>query len=278
MEGKKKRPAPVPLFVLRGHASPVYTCCFSDDGTKLVSGAGDGNMMIWDVASKRCTTRFVAAHSDKAINLVQFFAPGKLWTQGRDGFVKQWDLETEQCVSAHELGCHSFVSMALHKTENNNVCIAAMPDSNDMRGVMVLKLDSRERDVSVLHQWEGCEKKGMCMRLRLVAPSVDHLQLFCGYESGDIVVYDVNATNATTTAVVTPLPNVTKMPITALVIEKTTGIGCAGGAEATLFPFQARFLKENFFFVRLNSNTTVKMDRFLFLTFATLFRTKEVLV
>lgn len=232
---KQKRPPPVPVFVLRGHGSSVYSCCFSRSG-ELVSGGGDGALMLWNVETRRCTTRFVGAHGEKAINSVSFFDAGKVWSQGRDGFVKQWDLVSEQCVSAHELGCHSFVPMSL-AVSNEQVSFAAMPDCEDMKGVLLLRLDARARDVSVAKRWEGQSKQGMCMRLSLSKDANGRLLVFCGYENGDVVVHDVESGWTKTASIPVEEP---KFPITALVADVGAGVGCAGGSESMLFPFQAR--------------------------------------
>jgi WD40 repeat protein len=183
----------------------------------------------------------------KAINAVRFFDDGKVWSQGRDGFVKQWDLASEQCVSAHELGCHSFVPMSTLQASGDQVCLTAIPDSEDMKGVLLLRLDARARDVSVAKRWEGLPKQGMCMRLSLSCnpgPVV-----LCGYENGDLVVHDVDKGWSKTTSIPVDEP---KFPVTALAMN--SGIGCAGGSESQLFTFQARFVFDvSFVFVRFFS-------------------------
>ncbi len=215
----------------------MYSCAFSDDsGQRFVSGGGDGTLMVWDTDTKRCSSRYAGAHGDKAINSLGFFGPEKLWSQGRDGFIKQWDLQTEQCVSAHDIGCHSFVSMSrlvVKKEEGlaeEPICFAAVPDSEDMKGVVLLRLDARAKDVSVVKQWAGNPKHGMCMRLNLLNSAS---KVVCGYESGHVVIHEEHdETQVVDTSI--------QFPITALAIDEETGLGCLGGAETTLLPFKMR--------------------------------------
>ena len=36
------------LYVLLGHTNAVYSVSFSDDGSKIVSGSSDRQIVIWD--------------------------------------------------------------------------------------------------------------------------------------------------------------------------------------------------------------------------------------
>jgi len=40
--------------LLKGHSGSVNCLCFSEDGSLLISGANDGNALVWDVFSKQC--------------------------------------------------------------------------------------------------------------------------------------------------------------------------------------------------------------------------------
>jgi WD40 repeat protein len=58
METSSKKAPPTPQFVLRGSEAPVYALCWApQDGSSLVSGSGDGSVMLWDYAKKRCRVR-----------------------------------------------------------------------------------------------------------------------------------------------------------------------------------------------------------------------------
>lgn len=78
---------------LRGHGDAVSCCSFAaSDGSKAATGADDGKLRVWDIATSDlvCT---VAAHTDR----MRFLAPGpggpNVWiTAGYDGKVHMWDL------------------------------------------------------------------------------------------------------------------------------------------------------------------------------------------
>jgi WD40 repeat protein len=235
---KKRRPPPAPTFVLRGHTAPVYCCSFARGGKMLASGAGDGSLMLWDAEeTRRCLVRFAHAHGDKAVNAARFAGIEKerLWTQGRDGFVKQWDVEQQVCVSAHEVGALGFVPMSLCTTRAGAV-FAAVPDGGDMKSVLLLALDARAKDAQVAQHWKGRDKDGMCMRLCATERASGRVQVFAGYESGQMAVREADGREAFV-ALPTDAP---AMPLTALAVDGSSGIGVVGGAEKTLFPFCAR--------------------------------------
>lgn len=82
---------------LRGHHATVQTVTFTPDGTKLISGAWDGMIRIWDVASGRPVREF-SAHS-QPISRVDLSPDGtRLMTASgglmgtQAGEVKVWEL------------------------------------------------------------------------------------------------------------------------------------------------------------------------------------------
>ncbi len=232
---KKRRPPPAPEFVLRGHTAPVYCCGFSPDGKTLASGAGDSALVLWETeTTHRCVARFNGAHGDKAINSVRFVGRDRLWSQGRDGFVKQWDLEQQVCLSAHDVGCHGFVPMSLCVAEGSGEIFAALPDGSDMKSVLLLSLDGRERHVRVTEHWKGRDSDGMCMKLCVSQRLSGRLQVFCGYESGQIALRESGKEER-----FFGLPGSVAMPLTAITVDGASGAGCVGGSESSLFPFVA---------------------------------------
>lgn len=155
-----KRPPPVPTFVLRGAADSVYALAWSHDGTMLASGSGDGALMLWDVATRRCTVRVMDAHAAAVIGV--FFVGPWLWTQGRDGLLKQWHVADARCVSAHHVDCQGFVPMCVASGAEP---VALVPDPGDMRSVVALNLGD-----SVVQRWHWSPPDvqpawGMCMRV-----------------------------------------------------------------------------------------------------------------
>ena len=59
-------------------------------------------------------------------------------------------------------------------------------------------------------------------------------QVYCGYESGNVVTYSEADGRH-----VFPAPVEKKFPLTAIGIHTGSGLGCVGGAEQALFPFHS---------------------------------------
>ena len=75
------------------HDKPVYAVVFTPDGKTLLSAGGDGQVRLWDVASRREVRRW-PAHLGGTLALV-LTADGKtLATGGRDSHVRLWDAAT----------------------------------------------------------------------------------------------------------------------------------------------------------------------------------------
>jgi WD40 repeat protein/DNA-binding SARP family transcriptional activator len=72
------------------HPASVVSASFSPDGTRIASGAGEGNATIWDAASGRQLFRLVGHTGD--VNSAVFSPDGSLIaTAGDDGTVRIWD-------------------------------------------------------------------------------------------------------------------------------------------------------------------------------------------
>lgn len=48
-------PAPQPAYVLRGHASQIHATRFIRSNSRLVTGDGEGWVVVWSLTSKRPT-------------------------------------------------------------------------------------------------------------------------------------------------------------------------------------------------------------------------------
>ena len=51
------------LSTLQGHSSPVWSVCYSPDGTKVVSGSTDNTVRIWDTTTG-AELSILQGHSD----------------------------------------------------------------------------------------------------------------------------------------------------------------------------------------------------------------------
>jgi WD40 repeat protein/class 3 adenylate cyclase len=78
--------------VLAGHRERLLRLAFNPNGTQLASGADDGLVIVWDVATDR--GRAVYEGHAAAVNDVVFDPDGKtLWSGGDDGAIFGWDLQ-----------------------------------------------------------------------------------------------------------------------------------------------------------------------------------------
>ncbi|HRF97460.1 MAG TPA: hypothetical protein PLZ51_19770, partial [Aggregatilineales bacterium] len=66
---------PIRLFL--GHVSPIWDVAINGDGTLLASGAEDGTLIIWDVATGDVVHRIENAH-DNIIYAVTFSPNGTI--------------------------------------------------------------------------------------------------------------------------------------------------------------------------------------------------------
>lgn len=80
-----------PAAVLRGHASYVYGVAFSGDGSRIISGAWDGDIRVWDARSG--ATRAVIATGSSPVFAVDV-ARGPLIASGHRRSVHVWNLDT----------------------------------------------------------------------------------------------------------------------------------------------------------------------------------------
>jgi WD40 repeat protein len=76
---------------LQGHQTPVGEAVFSPDGTRILSGAWDQTVRLWDVASGKELANFAGHNSN--VRRVAFSRDGKFALSGDlDGEVRLWKL------------------------------------------------------------------------------------------------------------------------------------------------------------------------------------------
>ncbi|KAL2354441.1 WD40-repeat-containing domain protein [Cryomyces antarcticus] len=85
-------PPPQPTYVLRGHGTHVHGVCFLRCNTRLLTGDGDGWVVLWNIATKRAVA--VWKGHDGAILGLQSWGEENIITHGRDNKLNVWQLRT----------------------------------------------------------------------------------------------------------------------------------------------------------------------------------------
>jgi len=86
-----------PRAVLKGHTDQVDALAFSPDGKFLVSGAWDGTVRRWDVATGRELARYKMIGDDPHLDAVAVSPDGRTVAAGaNDGGVQSWDVASSK--------------------------------------------------------------------------------------------------------------------------------------------------------------------------------------
>lgn len=78
---------------LVGHSDEIYDLAFSMDGSHLISGGEDEQVLVWDVWERQPLNRIVAEHDDEVYAAI-YTADGHVLSAGGDGRAVLWDAET----------------------------------------------------------------------------------------------------------------------------------------------------------------------------------------
>ncbi|KAM5433452.1 Astra associated protein 1 Asa1 [Microsporum ferrugineum] len=103
-EPGQKLPPATPVYVLRGHTSPIHTLNFYCRNSRLISGDADGWVVVWDITSKRAIATW-KAHEGSILNVtgvevaLETGMEKRIFTHGRDHKLCVWRLnEKDEAV------------------------------------------------------------------------------------------------------------------------------------------------------------------------------------
>ncbi|RUS20456.1 WD-40 repeat-containing protein [Jimgerdemannia flammicorona] len=192
--------APTPKYIFRGHTAQVNTLVIFSDNTALSSGDADGNVLVWDLKTRRTTVRW-KAHEDGVLELQEW--GDKLITHGRDNKIHVWDLTTPDSLTTGN-PLFSLPVNALNFCKFSS-CSTEIDDDDDLLVAVPSIIDTSMIDIfSLRHQtrlWayigarplsappsKEPPRTGLCMALRLFRRD-GRLYLLAGFESGGLVLW-----------------------------------------------------------------------------------------
>ncbi|KAJ5558622.1 hypothetical protein N7535_008839 [Penicillium sp. DV-2018c] len=215
---------PAPVYILRGHASPIHALHIYNQNLRLISGDADGWIVIWNLVNKRPVTAW-KAHQGAILEAKGFNVGSgltEIYTHGRDHKLCVWKLRPEDenfldktlPVDANESAqssktqpwlLHSLSVNALNfcafsmtfvnadgfpltsQSETAENTLFAVPNALDSGGVDIFHLPS-ERRISTIPSYQAT-KTGMLMAVSIFVSASGELYVASAYEDGHVMVF-----------------------------------------------------------------------------------------
>ncbi|KAI8825221.1 WD40-repeat-containing domain protein [Fimicolochytrium jonesii] len=204
-------PSTDPIYTLRGHTADISALSFLSCDTLLASGDVEGNVIFWAVATRRPVGKWKL--HEKGILAVEGIGGGMVLSHGRDDQLHFWTISSLLSQPDSQSTPPPAPTPTLTLTVNSlNFCsvsflaprpsrslitspslatstLLALPSLTSNDAIDVYSLGERRYAVSGL----ASPKTGMCMCLKLVRWDDGEVGLVAGYESGEVVVWDLAA-------------------------------------------------------------------------------------
>ncbi|KAF3907752.1 hypothetical protein AA313_de0209487 [Arthrobotrys entomopaga] len=212
-----------PVYVIRGHASPVHALRFYRSNSRLISADADGWLVLWDVAIRRPVAVW-KPHDGPVLAVADWDNSNVMITHGRDHRIRVWQvrLEDEEALDRQLPALAASTSLSTSQPHKQppllyelavnamNFCafaichdgsdieenldqgslkplLLAVPSSRDTNTIDIYQLPSQSRRHVAIGQNLGFQT-GMPMALKLFYIN-SSLTLIVGYESGHVVVF-----------------------------------------------------------------------------------------
>ncbi|KAM3867919.1 guanine nucleotide-binding protein subunit beta-like protein 1 [Diretmus argenteus] len=225
------RPAPSPIYTLRGAGGPLNTLHFScrgGDRPLLFSGSGKGSVHIWNLNTRRAE-KVVEGHSGNSVIWISTLqSTDALIRSGRDMRVCLWDLsegrgEVTDSVWTGNVG---FCQCSVLETSPGSWLLAYPGQQTEE--IRIIELPSKAPVCTLLPD----TKLGMIMCVKLWQPdSGPGPLLLAGYEDGSLLLWDVSQ-RATLSRV-----NAHTEPIMCLAFDPKRLRGISGSSDQKLSPW-----------------------------------------
>ncbi|KAK6356538.1 ASTRA complex subunit [Orbilia javanica] len=205
-----------PVYVIRGHPSPVHSLHFYRSNSRLVSADADGWVVLWDIPIRRPVAVWRAHHA--AVLGVADWDDSNIITHGRDNKIYVWQVRPEDepsldtrlpatsssehhrppwLLHALDVNALNFCSFAICPGPSGNLdspasrqLLLAVPSSKDPNAIDIYHLPSQTRSHAAVGQHLDF-KTGMPMALRLFNVN-SQLILLAGYESGHAIAFTLD--------------------------------------------------------------------------------------
>ncbi|KAM9858673.1 guanine nucleotide-binding protein subunit beta-like protein 1 [Aulostomus maculatus] len=186
------RPAPSPIYTLRGAGGPLnalhFSCC-GEDTPFLFSGSGKGSIHVWNLNSRRAE-RILEGHAGSSVLWVSTLRGREtLISQGRDMQVCLWDLSQgrSEVVDSVRTGSAGFCQCSLLET-SPTTCLLAFA-GQQTEEIKIIELPSKTPVCTLVPE----AKLGMVMCVKLWQPdSGPGPLLLAGYEDGSLLLWDIS--------------------------------------------------------------------------------------
>ncbi|XP_019949522.2 guanine nucleotide-binding protein subunit beta-like protein 1 isoform X2 [Paralichthys olivaceus] len=225
------RPAPSPIYTLRGSGGPLNTLhfsCLGGDTPLLFSGSGSGAIHIWNLNSRRAE-KIVEGHSGSSVIWVNSLqSKDALISQGRDMQVCLWDLREGRSEPVDSVWTSSvgFCQCSLLDSSPGNYLLAFAGEQTEE--IKIIELPSKTPVCTLVPD----TKLGMVMCIKLWQPdSGPGPLLLAGYEDGSLLLWDVTQRSKLSQAKAHP------EPVMCLTFDTKRLRGISGSSEKKLTPW-----------------------------------------
>ncbi|KAF0533488.1 WD40 repeat-like protein [Gigaspora margarita] len=202
---------PSPIYIFRGHAEQINSLEFIENNRYLISGDAEGNIIIWDMISKRSKIQF-KAHNDGILNVVK--CKDKLISHGRDNTLHVWkfnqlsnikdggnkeeSIKPEISLTVNSINFCKFDFCYEEISDKRDELFIAVPSTEDSSGIDIWDITNQKLIVSSIGLDQN-SKTGYCMGIKIFSNNTfQNLQsipknyfILAAYESGSVILWSI---------------------------------------------------------------------------------------